>query len=594
MVRLFRSGLLLSLITFLTTAPSARALEEVIDSAMDRNPNLPMPKQVTVFDERLKPLWLDALARPEADFQCQAALSIALAHRRGMKGLETTIAPLLEALDRPGQRLNVRLAVARALITLDARQAAEQLFRQAQSGEEELRYLIEPALARWNHKPARTVWLARLNDQESPRGSLLLAIRGLAEIQEAQAAPQLRELVLSRHTPAPVRLEAARALGLLCKSGSEKDAQTLVADATPSGLVGRLAAASLLQQHSSDEAVRLLQKLAGDDEPAVAVLALGRLVEMDRKLVLPVLRHALASADAVVRSIAVEVLFRLPTQEHIVLLGGHLDDPHPEVRLKARTRLRELGAKPEHREAALRQGTRLLAADGWRGQEQATILLAQLGHKPAAARLVALLKADRPEVFITAAWALGKLSVADSLPAVLDRVRYDWDLLVSGRKDVPTEAIRQQLSQLVQCLGQARYQPAEAALAAFIPKTLRPLAPHPVGPEPRAAALWALGLLHEGQPTSRLVAALEDRLTDRETRPPEDGRVRQMAAVSLGRMKAHSALASLRKSYWAKKPARDPVNNACGWAIQQLTGEAMPPAGTETVSAGSWFLSPID
>ena len=38
------------------------------------------------------------------------------------------------------------------------------------------------------------------------------------------------------------------------------------------------------------------------------------------------------------------------------------------------------------------QTSRILASDQWRGQEQATILLTELDHKPAAQRLVGNLR----------------------------------------------------------------------------------------------------------------------------------------------------------------------------------------------------------
>ena len=73
----------------------------------------------------------------------------------------------------------------------------------------------------------------------------------------------------------------------------------------------------------------------------------------------------------------------------------------------------------------------------------------------------------------------------------------------------------------------------------------------------------------------------------------EDARVRRMCAISLGRMKAKEALRTLHKYYFTKKPSQDQVNNACGWAIEQIAGEKMPPAGTITVTPSGWFLSPL-
>src|SRR5204863_6557272 len=108
-------------------------------------PELPVPRVEVVFPDGLARLWLRALERPEADLKCKAADAIALAHRRGMKGLDTTVAPLTATLDRADQHPAVRLAVAQALITLDVRQAAPSLLKHAQAGPSELRNLIEPA-----------------------------------------------------------------------------------------------------------------------------------------------------------------------------------------------------------------------------------------------------------------------------------------------------------------------------------------------------------------------------------------------------------------------------------------------------------------
>ena len=66
-----------------------------------------------------------------------------------------------------------------------------------------------------------------------------------------------------------------------------------------------------------------------------------------------------------------------------------------------------------------------------------------------------------------------------------------------------------------------------------------------------------------------------------------------MAAVTLGRMKAKEALGTLRMHCREQKVTSHPIHNACGWAIERITGEAMRPADpvrdekTETL-----FLTP--
>ncbi len=570
--------------------------DEVIDSPMYKNPDLPVARVVTIFPEGAKNLWLRALERPEADLRCKAADALALGNRRGMKGLETTIAPLRAALDRE-QHPAVRLAVAQALIALEARAAAPSLFKQAKSGDSDLREVAEPALARWDYRPARAMWLERMREPGTRQRSLVLAIQGLATVGEVQATDRLREIVLSERVPGPIRLEAARALAVLRNDGLEKDAERLSTDTPPlsppskggdrGGVVDRLCAASLLHQHRSAEAISLLQRLLRDDEPAVAALAVARLIEIDPELVVPALEHLLASPDAKVRSFGVEVLFRRPTEKNIRLLGDRLDDSHPEVRVHARRSLHELATKNEFRHQVIAQGDRWLATQQWRGLEQAAILLTQLDHKPVAGRLVELLRFNRPEVFITAAWGLRRLAVPETLPGVLSYAQ--GELKRPVHKDISNDITDHQFSQLNQFLGQQKYAPADALLRQFIPRMA------PLGPESRAAAVWALGVLHEGKTIAVLATALEARLNDVShpaPPPPEDFRVRWMSAITLGRLKAKEALPSLRSYCPVQEASPGHVHNACGWAIAQVTGEAMPPPKTIEKMQVDWFLAP--
>src|SRR5262249_59010716 len=74
---------------------AARAEDELIDSPMYQAPALPVAPVVTVFPEGLPALWLRALERPEVDLKYKAAEAIVLARRRGVKGLDATVGPLL-------------------------------------------------------------------------------------------------------------------------------------------------------------------------------------------------------------------------------------------------------------------------------------------------------------------------------------------------------------------------------------------------------------------------------------------------------------------------------------------------------------------
>jgi HEAT repeat protein len=578
--------LLAGLLGPLAALPVAAA-DPVIDSVMYADPGLPIARVVKVFPPRLLPLWLTALDRPEDDAKCEAAAAIALARRRGMPGLGAAVAPLVAALDRPGQHPTVRLAVAEALIALDAREAAASLFAHAQSDGVEMRNLVDPALARWDYGPARATWLERLDKRGLPRRGLLLAAQGLGAVREPKAVPRLRDLALSPTTDPIIRLEAARALGRIQTTGLENDAQRLAAEKAAPGGVSQLGAASLLRHHRGDETAKALQRLAVDADPAAAVVALDGLLDIDPGMVLSILPKVIASPDPAVRSRAVEAHRRRATADHVPLIAELLDDPHPQVRVGARKALLEVAGRPEYREGVLARAMALLATDRWRALEQATLLLAVLDHKPASGRFVELLRFDRPEVFVAAAWGLRKLAVPDTLPAQLAEIDRRWDRSLKPNPTDPRAAIDVEVSQLAQSLGHARYAAAVPALVRFVPKAGN------IGPESRAAAIWALGRIHENAAPEQLVEALVGRLTDDSTTVAEDLRVRRMAAISLGRMKAQDAVDHLR-NYYPRKLTAEPFPNACGWALQQITGEPLPASGTVEVVQKGWFLEPTD
>jgi hypothetical protein len=154
---------------------------------------------------------------------------------------------------------------------------------------------------------------------------------------------------------------------------------------------------------------------------------------------------------------------------------------------------------------------------------------------------------------------------------------------------LPYNIVDLEMSQLLQFIGTQRYTQADALLRSFIPRAERG---HPAPQESRAAAIWALGMVYEGKNPPDLVALLIERLSDTTSRPPEDFRVRWMSALSLGRMKAKDRLAGIAAQRLTAEPSDDPVSNASGWAVEQITGEKMPPPRTIRKTQRDWFLIP--
>ena len=287
-----------------------------------------------------------------------------------------------------------------------------------------------------------------------------------------------------------------------------------------------------------------------------------------------------------------DVLYRRPNEARVKLLADRLDDADPGVRV-ARRFLQDLAGKKEFRDRVTEEGMRMLAGDvkQWRGLEQATILLTQLDYKAAAKRMVELLPTDRPEVAVTAAWGLRKLADPDTRRAVVDYVAEKRRQTLAGKRLFPAEAIpfstiNHQLSQLIQFLGNQRFAAADPVLLQYLPRR----GDQGLGTA-RAAAAWSLGWIHEGEPDAGLTATLLARLDDAASIPPEDPRVRRMAAIALGRTKAAEVLPHLRRYCPDHQPVDDPIHDACGWAIEQLSTDPndamLPPNNRRCAATGS-------
>jgi hypothetical protein len=556
-----------------------------VTSVMFEEPELELVEPKTVFSPRLKALWLLALARSEADLQRQAADSITRAQRLGMPGLAETAAPLMRALETPMQHPVVRLAAARALIAIEARDAAATLWEHARKDGLDMAQLVEPVLAAWNFAPAQPIWLERLSNPRTDRRLRILAIRGLQVVGARDAAPALRELALAPRVSADIRAEAAAALGSLKNQGSEADARKLTADKSAAGMLDRLVAARMLADHQGEAAQPVLLDLAVDSEPAVAAIAWHRLFAIDPTLTLPLVEAAASHPDANLRGLAVRTLTARPSVDRIARLGTLLDDPHPAVRLAARNSLRKLADDEPFHEAVRDAGLKMLATDSWRGLEQSLLLLTDLDEKSAAPRFLELLEFGRPEVMVTAAFGLRRLAVAETLEPLLDKARRQTvEFRTIPRVRLGTD---EQLSQILQMFGEMNYAAADPLLREYVPKARE------LGILSRGAAIWALGHLHAGRAPADLGKAFTERLTDTTSTPPEDPLVRQMSAVGLGRMGIRDALPVLRR-YADSEPPNSKLGASCRWAVESLTGEKLPPREADLQTHTGWFLEPLE
>jgi HEAT repeat protein len=564
-------------------------LDPAIDWAQNQDPRIALPERTLEWPDTLPPLWRKALEHREADVQREAADSITRALQLGMpmppklaKELAETLAQVLQ---QPNQHAVARTAAARALVQLDARQTAELLAKHAARGPIELTQIVEPALARWDYQPQRDVWLQRLSQESLSEGSrptlLHLAAQSLAVAGEQRAIGDLTRLAKGEREPASTRLAAARALGSIQPAGLEELAGKLAKKTGPTSLVDRLVAANLLAHHAEDSTLALLEQFADDPEPAVAAQAMQRLLEIAPQQLIARADKSLAHRDAKIRYFALAALATSPSPESIARIAPRLDDPVVENRVLARRTLLKMAADEKLHATVVERTTTVLAADAWRGDEQAILILTTLKQRQVGARLMELLDHQRPEVFVTAAWGLRKLAV----PELVEPMFAAAKKIDEGVKSGSGSEHNLQLAQLLEAMGEMKHLPAQSHLLTYVPKAM------PI--EPRTAAIWSLGLLLDGQPDPALARQLEQRLADVGSLPPEINEVRAMSAITLGRMKSEASLPALRQ--WYKTHGHnDYVGRCCGWSIERMTGEKLPDPDVAEMKQGNWFLVPLE
>ncbi|MEX0793495.1 MAG: HEAT repeat domain-containing protein [Pirellulaceae bacterium] len=571
---------------------------------MDTDPVFPEVPVVTKFASRLKPLWLQALAQPELDLRRQAAEAIASAHRQGMTSLDECIPALTEAMTADQTNSLVKQASAQALIQLDAREVAPLLMQEAALGDFDLAIRVEPALGRWGHSSMKPIWLERLENPQTPRKWLVLAIRGVSLMQVDEAAPALRNLLHDSQVRPEVRLEVARALSLIQPPKLIDDTQKLTTNSPSDSMLDDLLAATLLQNQSDAGSRQLLLKLADHQEPAVAALAIRKLLEVDPQALEEVVEQAATSGDSQLRLLAVEILFKLRTSSQVPQLGRMLSDVHPKVRQNAANALVELGTSEDLAAPVHQIVTEVLTTKESHGLEQAILVLGALKYEPAADRLVELLEDDRPRIFVAAAWALRRMAVPKTAKPMFDKLRRETETsLIRLPLNTPVdwarvEGMYDQLGHLIEALTILDHRPVVPLLLRFLPNPPEPPVP-PIEirldatfrPELRTRAVWGLGHLHAETLDDDLVRQLQDLLGHPKTARP----VRCNIAVALGRMKAETATEQLQALYQAH-PSYNPVGYASHWALEKIWGQSLPelPLVPEENWRTGWFLEPLD
>jgi HEAT repeat protein len=558
-------------------------VDRQVDWQMLNDPDIGLKGTVLTWPADLRRVWSEGLRHSDSQFRREVADSIRKAHLGGMPGLVALRDDLRAVLETAGEHPVTRTAAAAALVELDTRELADFLAGQTLLGPLPLRFVVEPALAKWDHLPSREVWLDRLRGGEANPELRRIAAQSLAQVGEPAAVEPLRNVLFSTHQGADYRLTAARALAVLNPPESLQWSRQLFAAPDSELSLNAQLAVELLAGASSPEAIELLDQYVRFPAPTVAGVAMRRLLDLDPARLLARAAETVNDRDANIREITLSALTDDPTPQSVKLLARGLLDPVPDLRRMARRALLSHAADPKLRQAVIARCQQVMRIDSWRGLEQATIVLTELEQRQIKDRLIELVDHPRPEVQITAAWAIKHLFEPDDAPRLHDMARRVTDEIDSGQAAISRSFVQ---AHLMEALGVLKHRPAVEDLVRLVPKT----APYLV--QSRAAAIWSLGFLLNPKQDAGLIRSLEARLADANSVPMEQPEVRAASAISLGRIGDPASLGELRTWYQTEGPNRE-VGRSSGWAVMQMTGEQLPEAQPYRQPIRNWSLEPI-
>ncbi len=564
------------------SSPAANPFLEY-DLPIYESPDVQSTLDYKDFQAGLLELWMKALQRPDAELKRMVIDSMIIAHQKGLKGVDAIKPDMVALLKSPDQSLDLVRSASNALVVLDSRDHASLLAEVAASYGGSASQIIEPALAKWQSSEMIDQWLARVRDSSSNDTQMILAIQGLGQLKSNESRELLLDHVRNRAEPTSIRLASARSLAMIDAEGLVETATKLAKESTERNPLGSLLAIEMLATHSSDEASDFLDGLLSEPSTAVQAGALAQLLRIDPQLVERRVDEFVTSVDSSVRTSCARSMLATKKPERVKTLAAMLDDENPSLRREVANGLIEFTKLDGMSDEVITQTSKVLAQDSWRGCEQAIVVLAKLDHRDAGPRFVELLSHDRGEVKVASAWGLAQLRIKELLPDMLEHAQRVYDGFASGEINDNMPGFSDQVAHLFIAMGDQRYAAADPLMRLYIPKNML------IGQHPRPAAIWALGWIHEAAPEEELVKLLLGRLNDVSALEPEMEEVRFMSAISLGRMKAESALPDLRKY---AGPAGGSAR-ASAWAIEQLTGEPAPGVPRNRIEIGGWFLSPI-
>jgi len=465
---------------------------------------------------------------------------------------------LLDALQAGEEDTQIRRAMVSAVLSVSDPSKAESIWSVAKS-DAALLQLVERKLIEWKSPVAIEDWRKRTVEPNARPTELATALEGLAVVGTVEDRDALQNVIRASQTSDANKYLAASALGAQTTDGLNAFAQTVI----ESSLVQRhLIAAHLLKRHSGTTTATQFERIIAGGDGTAQLVVYDSMIQNMPDVCVGYVPQMVSHPDSGIRKIALQFLQSRPDVESIQLQATLLNDRNPDVRSTVAKNLLEK-AMLGQRELVNGIVTSHLSSDSWEGVEKSIQIAVGLEERAHCKKFIKLLLHPRPEVKMTAGWALMELGeepeILSSLLKAAEQVAAE--LKAYGTVVAPFED-QVKLSYLLEAFGKNDYQSASQFLEKFIPK-----AEANYGAVSRASAIWSLGKLNRLKDNEHLRSKLYERMSDFAPINAEHPLIRFMSHVALGEM-AHPESREMLEKYREVIPS--PVGYAGNWALLQL------------------------
>ena len=516
------------------------------------------------FDWRLAPIQINVDITPaqlNSDVvreRMQAVQHILRAPKSPQLKRAVVLKALLERLNAGEAHPVVRTEMIAAACELDDGKNAEQLWKLAK-GNREAELAVERACIEWHLAFPIEQWRRTLARPAANELDLLIAIDGIGSAGSNSDVELLEKLVLDGARTSSVRLQSARAIGKIAQSNQMPLAKKLRAS---SALNPELLATEVLFRTEVPAATEFVQDIALHGAPLAQRRAYQWLCERDAMTAQRLVNDFLNHADSEVRLLALHQILLADNDQTLPALFKGISDVNPKVRLAAREKILVCCNRGEDR---LKTSSELLAkameSNDWQTLEQAIRLAVELKQNSYDARLLSLIENTRPEISVTACWALRHLAESDAtLAGMLEYVKKITEMLANSSEEIREIHLRR-AAHLMEGFGKSKYEPAKETLLRYVPKNSS------MGLITRMTAIWSCGKLWENSDNQELVEALHGRIADTTSMFPEPMSLRFAATLALGWIADPSSREPLIRCDERKPYA---IGFATEWALQRI------------------------